>query len=161
LLAQLEVPLETVAVATAAARSAGVTTILNAAPAQPLSTEFLSNVDLLVANETESEQLGSVSFHGVAVITNGERGALVLAPGEPHRRFASLRVPVVDTTAAGDAFCGCLAAALAAGRSLDDAVSRAMAAGACAVTSEGAFASLPYGEEVDDLLGQVGSDSHS
>ena len=86
------------------------------------------------------------------MITDGERGVLVLVPGEPHRRFAALRVPVVDTTGAGDAFCGCLAASLAAGLSLDDAVHRAAAAGAFAVTGEGAFASLPYASDVDDLL---------
>lgn len=161
LLAQLEIPLETVAVAMAAARAAGVRTILNTAPARPLTTEFLRNVDVLVANETESEQLGSVGFHGTAVITSGQRGALVLVPGEAHRRVPALRVPVVDTTAAGDAFCGCLAASLAMELSMNDALSRAAAAGAFAVTSDGAFASLPCASDVDDLLDQVGSDSQN
>jgi ribokinase len=161
LLAQLECPLEVVAVALGAARGAGVVTILNPAPARPLTNDFLGLVDYLIANETEADLMGRVSYHGVAVITGGERGALVLVPGRDSRRIPALRVPVVDTTGAGDAFCGCFAATLAAGGTLADALQRASAAGAHAVTHDGAFASLPSVADVDRLLHQSRSEAHS
>ena len=152
LLAQLEVPLAVVAAAMAAARSAGMTTILNPAPARRLNDELLATVDFLVPNETEAEQLGEVSFTGTAIVTQGERGALVLRPGARDRRIPAVTVDVVDTTAAGDAFCGCLAAGLAAGQRLPDALRRASAAGAFACTIEGALPSLPYADDIDALL---------
>jgi ribokinase len=152
LLAQLECPFEVVAAAMAVGRAAGVRTVLNPAPARPLTNEFLATVDYLVANETEADQFGPVSYHGTAVITGGQRGALVLVPGHDHHRVPALAVPVVDTTGAGDAFCGCLAAGLAAGRSFGSALRRAIAAGAHAVTIEGAFASLPSSADVEALL---------
>jgi ribokinase len=161
LLSQLECPLEVVAAAMAAARSAGVVTILNPAPARVVTNEFLGLADYLVANETEADLLGRVSYRGVAVVTGGERGALVLVPGRESRRIPALRVPVVDTTGAGDAFCGCFAATLAAGRALADALQRATAAGAHAVTSAGAYASLPSDADVDRLLRQSRSEAHS
>jgi ribokinase len=161
LLAQLECPLEVVTVAMAAARACGVVTMLNSAPAQALTNEFLGFVDYLIANEKEADLLGRVSYHGVAVITAGERGALVLVPGHDSRRIPALRVPVVDTTGAGDAFCGGFAATLANGGRLVDALRRASAAGAHAVTREGAFASLPSATDVDRLLRQSSSEAHS
>jgi ribokinase len=165
LLAQLECPIEVVAVAMAAARAAGVVTILNSAPAQRLTNEFLALADYLVANETEADHLGRVSYRGIAVITGGERGALVLVPGRDSYRVPALLVPVVDTTAAGDAFCGAFAAALADGQTLADTLRRASAAGGHAVTRAGAFASLPSATDVDRLLdrlvGQSRSEAHS
>ena len=152
LLAQLEVPLTVVTAAMAAARAAGVTTILNPAPARRLNDELLSYVDYLMPNETESERLGDVSFGGTAIVTQGERGALVLRPGDRNRRVAAVPAVAVDSTAAGDAFCGCFAAALADGRSLPESLRRAAAAGAHAVTIEGALPSLPYADDVDRLL---------
>src|SRR3954470_3518045 len=82
LLAQLEVPLEVVTAALAAARSARVTTILNPAPARPLNERLLGMVDYLVPNESEAQHLGEVSFGGTAIITKGERGAVLLRPGD-------------------------------------------------------------------------------
>jgi ribokinase len=163
LLAQLECPLEVVAVAIAAARAAGVVTVLNPAPAQTLTNEFLGLVDYLVANETEADCLGRVSYHGVAVITGGERGALVLVPGHESRRISALPVSVVDTTGAGDAFCGAFAATLANGGKLGDALRWATAAGAQTVMREGAFASLPSAIDVEHLLSraQPTRDAHS
>lgn len=161
LLAQLECPLEVVAVAMAAARAAGVVTILNSAPARALTNEFLGLVDYLIANETEADLLGRVTYRGVAVITGGERGALVLVPGRDSHRIPALRVPVVDTTGAGDAFCGCFTSTLAAGGSLPDALHRASAAGAHAVMREGAYASLPSEADVNRLLRQSSSEAHS
>jgi ribokinase len=161
LLAQLECPLEVVSAAIAAARAAGVVTILNPAPARLLTNEFLGFVDYLVANETEADRLGRVSFRGVAVITGGERGALVMVPSRDSQRVPALKVPVVDTTGAGDAFCGCLAATLANGGTFAEAVHRAIAAGAHAVTRSGTFASLPTAADVDRLLRQARSESQS
>ncbi|MEY2432381.1 MAG: ribokinase [Acidimicrobiaceae bacterium] len=152
LLAQLECPLDVVTAAMAAARAAGVTTMLNPAPAQVLTNEFLALVDYLVPNDAEADRLGRVSYRGTAVITGGARGALVLVPGHEQHRLPALSVPVVDTTGAGDAFCGCFAAAIADGCKLAEALQRAMAAGAHAVTTEGAFASLPTAADVDRLL---------
>ena len=153
LLVQLEVPLDVVAAALAAARTAGVTTILNPAPAQPLSDRLLALVDYLVPNESEAQHLGEVSFVGTAIITQGERGSLILRPGQPEVRVDAIKVEAVDTTAAGDAFCGCFAAALAAGLSLEEGLRRAGAAGAFAVTVNGALPSLPTAADVDALLG--------
>ena len=153
LLAQLEVPLSVVAAAMAAARAAGLTTILNPAPARRLTEELLDNVDYLVPNETEAERVGDVSFTGIAIVTQGEQGALVLRPGDRDRRVPAIPVDVVDTTAAGDAFCGCLAAGVAGGLALPQALRRAVAAGAFACTVEGALPSLPYADDVDALLG--------
>jgi ribokinase len=161
LLAQLECPLEVVTVAMAAARAAGVVTILNSAPALTLTSEFLGLVDYLIANDTEADQLGQLSYHGIAVITRGALGALVLVPGRDSHRVRALRVPVVDTTGAGDAFCGCFAATLANGGTVPEAVRRSVAAGAQAVTRAGAFASLPTAADVDRLLNQSASEAHS
>jgi ribokinase len=161
LLAQLECPLDVVAAAIAAARAAGVITILNPAPARPLTNQLLGLVDYLVANEAEADGLGRVSFHGVAVITGGARGALVLVPGRESWRIPALPVAVVDGTAAGDAFCGCLAAALAAGAPLADGLRWASAAGALTVTRAGAFSSLPGRAEVQRLLRQADSAAQS
>jgi ribokinase len=161
LLAQLECPLEVVTAAIAAARGAGIVTILNPAPARTLTNEFLTLVDYLIANETEADSLGRVSYRGVAVITGGERGALVLVPGHDSRRVPALSVPVVDTTGAGDAFCGTFAAVVANGGELADAVQYATAAGAHAVTSDGAFGSLPFAGDVERLLDQANSEDQS
>ncbi|MEY2570103.1 MAG: ribokinase, partial [Acidimicrobiaceae bacterium] len=152
LLAQLEVPLSVVTAAMAAGRAAGVTTILNPAPARRLTNELLAHVDYLMPNETEAERLGEVSFNGIAIVTQGERGALVLRPGDRDRRVAPVQVKAIDTTAAGDAFCGCFAAELAAGRPIVESLRRASAAGAHAVTIEGALPSLPHAADVDRLL---------
>jgi ribokinase len=135
-LAQLEVPLATVAHAFTAARAAGATTVLNPAPALPLPPDLLALCDVLVPNETEATAFEG--FAGDLLVTVGERGfelhgACLPAP----------HVTVVDTTAAGDAFCGCLAAELAAGRSLEDAARVAVLAGSLACTVEGAVPSLP------------------
>src|SRR4051794_9923586 len=152
LLAQLEVPLEVVAAALAAARTARVITILNPAPARPLTERLLGMVDYLMPNETEAQQLGEFSFDGTAIVTQGERGALLLRPGAADVRFDAFKVDAVDTTAAGDAFCGCFAAALAAGLSVPESLRRAGAAGAHAVTVEGALPSLPTAADVDAIL---------
>jgi ribokinase len=148
---QLEVPLPAVRRALERGRQAGAVTILNPSPSRFLEPALLSLVDVLVANEHEAAQLGGGLPCPAVVVTMGERGAELTEDGTVTR-YPSVAVRAVDTTAAGDAFCGTLAAALAAGRCLGDAVTNAAAAGALAVTREGAQPSLPTAAEVAALL---------
>lgn len=150
-LAQLECPVDVVGAALTTARSLGITTVLNPAPAQPLPSSLLSVVDYLVPNEVEAEQLGAFEFHGTAIVTLGAQGALLLRPGAHEQAFPAVHVDVVDTTAAGDAFCGCLVARLAAGARVEDSIADANAAGAHAVTIAGAYAALPTDDDVRAL----------
>jgi ribokinase len=153
-LLQLEVPLETVA---AAARAAAGTVVLTPAPVQPLPDELLDQVDVLVPNRVELGQLAggpapesveqAVELAGrlaarAAVVTLGADGALVVEGGQASHILA-VPVTAVDTTAAGDAFCGGLADALAAGASLKDAARRAVRVAAAACLRPGAQSSLP------------------
>ena len=89
---------------------------------------------------------------GSVVLTLGERGALLARRGETPALFPAHPVDAVDTTAAGDAFCGALAAALASGETIDDGVRYGCAAGALATTVMGALPSLPRGAQVRRLL---------
>ncbi len=167
-IAQLEIPLDTVLYAMRLAHEANVLTVLNPAPAQPLPTELLSLVDLLVPNETEASLLTGIEVKDeagaeqaaqklhecgarVVVITLGERGAIVL-DGQGARRIPPFQVKAIDTTAAGDAFVGALATAYAAGRDLDTALREASAAGALAATKLGAQPSMPTRAELDEFL---------
>lgn len=164
LLCQLEVPVATVESALLAGREAKATTVLNAAPIAPgISAKLLGLVDVLVVNETEAQSLsGRRPAEALPVllelgcptviITLGERGALLGRVGASPVEVAPFAVKAVDTTAAGDAFCGGVASGLAAGRSLDEAVLRGCAAGALAATKLGAVASLPDLAAVEALL---------
>lgn len=155
-LAQLEIPLTTVVAALRTARQAGATTILNPAPAAPLDPDLLALVDVLVPNEHELAALGTTddllaAGVGAVVTTLGADGIRVTTPeGEWHQ--PPFTVSPVDTTAAGDACCGALAAALAQGESLGRAVRTAAAAGALATTRRGAVPSLPDRAAIDALL---------
>jgi ribokinase len=147
-LAQLEVPIAVVHAAFSAARDAGVRTILNPAPAQPLGADLLALTDIVVCNEVERDALGtSIDAVGEVVVTLGSDGVRWRGGAVgPHR------VEVVDTTGAGDAFCGAFAAALADGLDLATAVERGNAAGALACTSVGAQTSSPTAAQIDALL---------
>jgi ribokinase len=150
-LAQLEVPLAVVEAAMTAAAPAA-TRVLNPAPAAPLPAGLLARLDLITPNEHEVGLLGGVDAlrrAGVArvVVTEGSRGArLVDAAGE--RRIPPYPARSVDTTGAGDAFCGTLAARLAAGDDLEAALRAGSAAGALATQVAGAVPSLPRWEAV-------------
>ena len=164
LLVQLEVPLDTVVEALRIAKAHGLTTILNPAPAVPLSTEVLKLVDVLTPNEGEAELLSGqddpdeaarvVLYKGAraVVVTLGERGAL-LRDAETQREFPAFSVHAVDTTGAGDAFSGALACALAEGQAMEDAIVFANAAGALATTKRGAQDSLPTRADIGRLWG--------
>jgi ribokinase len=158
LLLQLEVPLEATVRAAQLGREAGMSVVLNPAPApsEPLPRELLEAVDVIVPNEAEAEALapgsGGLLDLGAkaAIVTLGDRGALVLTR-EGEERIPALPVQAVDTTAAGDAFCGALAYALARGDDLPSAARFANRVAALAVTRRGAQESMPSAEEVAGL----------
>lgn len=157
LLLQLETPLETVEAYARAARAQGVRVILNAAPAQTLAPSLLSLVDVLVVNEGElralSDCLAQVQVPCV-VVTLGEKGCYAKVEGQQLTQN-SFAVTPVDTTAAGDTFCGALAAALSQGRTLAEALRRASAAAALACTRPGAQSSIPTHAELETFLNQT------
>ena len=146
-LCQLEIPLDVVG----AEAEAAAFFCLNAAPAQPLPSELLHRIDLLVVNRYELEALGEEP-RGLVALTLGAEGAVLLEGGEEVARAEPPPVEAVDGTAAGDAFTGCLMVSLLEGRPRDDALRRACAAGALAASRFGAQPSLPTAEEVDAIL---------
>ena len=163
LVCQLETPLETVGAALETARAAGVTTILNPAPAQSLSIEMLANVSVLTPNETEAALLAGPGAktpaeiaHGLrqqgvgsVVLTLGAQGALVSTESADTRIEPFTPDTVVDTTAAGDCFTGALAVALAEGHGLERGARFACAAASLSVEAQGAQPSLPTRTAVD------------
>lgn len=161
LLLQLETPLATVTAYAQAARAAGVKVALNAAPAQALPADLLALLDMLIVNEGElavvagnppslSEGLARVDVPCV-IVTLGARGCLARVDGQTLLQPA-FRIEPVDTTAAGDTFCGALVAALARGAALPQALLAASAASAIACTRLGAQTSVPEHAEVAALL---------
>lgn len=164
-LCQLEVPLAAVERALTLGRARGAVTMLNAAPAAaPLSDDLLALVDLLVVNRAEAHALSGEPDPRVAatalgergpatvIVTLGERGGIV-ARHEGTIDYAARPVDAVDGTAAGDAFCGALAAGLAAGGTVVDALEEASAAGALAAGIAGAVPSLPTRAELERTMG--------
>lgn len=168
LLTQLEIPREAAAHAVRAARAAGLTVILDPAPAAALDRETWASLDYVTPNETEASLITGIPVTdqasairagkwflaqgtGGAIITLASAGA-VLVTADRQAVFESFPVTAVDTTAAGDAFSGYLGASLASGLPIDDAIRRAMAAGALAVTKKGASPSLPSAADVELFL---------
>ena len=155
-LAQLEVPLDAVEAAFAIARLAGAITILNPAPASDLPPGLLSLCDIVMPNQTELTRLGGTAAlleSGVSTVvtTLGARGIrIVTADGTID--IPPYAVRAVDTTGAGDAACGALAASLAQGSDVVTAARRAAAAGALAATRAGAVPSLPTALDIDALI---------
>jgi ribokinase len=164
LVAQLEVEVEAVEMAARIVVGSGGRFLLNLAPPREVPGELLYLSDPLVVNEHEAafllgentrepeEYAGKLLDLGPpsAVVTLGAAGA-ILATGKSSRHFPAPEVQVVDTTGAGDAFMGALAAKLAEGALLEEAVPYAVLAGAFAVTREGAQGSLPLPEDVEKL----------
>ena len=159
-IAQLEIPMRAVIDALRSARAAGAITILNPAPGQPLPDVLIGLCDFIVPNEHELGLIGGVDAlldRGVAAVVTTRGGDGVVVAGRDdgattEHRQAAFTVTPVDTTGAGDAFCGALAARLAAGDALESAVRYAAAAGALATTIEGAVPSLPYAVDVQNVL---------
>lgn len=168
-LCQLESPLDAVAAFLDAARAAGCVRIVNAAPAMLEGAPLLTKADYVVVNESElaafarvtaPESLDAAVAPAQALIahdaqtviaTLGPLGAVAVSRAGVTR-VAGLSVRAVDPTGAGDCFCGVLAASLAGGVTLADAMARANAAAALSVTREGAIPSLPARAEIDAML---------
>ena len=159
LLLQLEIPLETVIRAAELAHKHGTRVILDPAPAQKLPEKLLKLIDILTPNESEAELLTGIGGDseesarkqaeclfaaGVScvLVTRGASGSM-LYDGREFKSFPALKVKSVDSTAAGDCFNGALAAALAEGKALDQAIEFASRAAACSTTRLGAQDSLP------------------
>jgi ribokinase len=169
---QFEIPQATIAAFFERARAAGATTILNPAPAMECSPELLELVDILILNETELGFLAGTALadtdapaHFIEAarrlpigtdkticVTLGKRGVLALVGGEPSL-IAGRAVKAVDTTGAGDCFVGALAARLANGQPIRDALEYANAAASICVQRMGAAPSMPAEAEVAALLG--------
>lgn len=171
LLVQFEIPLAVTAEAMRRARHAGALVILDPAPPQPCPPDILALAHILTPNETEAEALTGVAVTDLAsaeqagrkllsgseqrvIVKLGDEGALVCTLSG-CRHWPPIPVSVVDTTAAGDAFCGALAADLASGASFEEAMGTAMTAGALTVTRLGAQPSLPTLVEVRGMMQQA------
>ncbi|MCE0510237.1 ribokinase [Microbacterium sp. KKR3/1] len=156
-LAQLEVPAASVSAALHAGRMAGALTILNAAPAHPAAVEMLPDVDVLVVNETECAELGGIDrMHAAGartiVLTQGAGGVVLHRAGRDPLHTEAFRIDPVDTTGAGDAFCGALAAALARGDGIEEALIGASAAGAIVAQHRGATTAALSAESIATLV---------
>jgi ribokinase len=167
-LLQLELPHDVVVAAAALARRTGCTVVLTPAPAGADISGFAGLIDYVVPNEAEVAQLTGIDAGGegaadaadalreatgakAVVLTLGERGVLAASASEVSV-LNGHAVECVDTVGAGDAFCGALAARLAAGDDLATAVAYGNAAGALAVQKPGAEPSMPYQADIERLL---------
>ena len=167
-LCQLEISQETVLQAARLAWASGSVFILDPAPAKALSAELLACVDWLTPNESEARFLldfprgeldpvaaaTAIRAMGVGnvILKMGGRGSLLLSKGGPPVFIAPRIVEAIDTTAAGDAFNGAFAVALAEGTKPEDAARFASAAAALAVTRPGASDSMAFRPEIERLL---------
>jgi len=163
LLVQLECPLETVTASIELAKAYQIPVVLNPAPAQPLPKSLLQKVDYLIPNQTElliltgeanlNDSIEKIRNWGLKnlIITLGANGARVISEGI-DQHLPAHEITAVDTTAAGDAFNGALAVALAEEKPILEAVSYGMAAGALASTKRGAQPSLPTRDAVENLI---------
>jgi ribokinase len=165
-LAQLEIPLETVLLLARFCAEANVPFILDPAPAQPLPDELFPLIDWFTPNETEAAFYAGNAGSGTpetlaapflqrgvkgVILKRGAQGALI-ATKDFTRSIPSHPVKAIDTTAAGDCFNGAFASALVFGRTPVEAVEFAVAAAAISVTRPGAQPSIPYSSEVEAFL---------
>lgn len=169
-LLQLEVPIHTVAYAARMAKRYGALVVLNPAPApkEALSSELLSNVDMIIPNSTEIETItgrcatdsesaqdaiGQIVSKGVktVIVTLGSEGTITFHDGE-YKQIPAYRVEAVDTTAAGDTFCGGVCVALAEGKTVFEAVRFGTKAASICVTRMGAQGSIPFRSEMGDTF---------
>jgi len=166
-LMQLEIPIETVEYVAEMASRKGIKVILNPAPARALSDNLLKHLYIIIPNKSEAEILSGIkvsdiesakqaadiiSAKGVdiVVITLGSQGALIKEYNE-YLFVEAFKVDALDTTAAGDTFCGAFCVGLSEGRSIPEAVKLAARAAAITVTRMGAQASIPYRSELSSL----------
>jgi ribokinase len=160
-LAQLEIPLDAVIVAFRMVKASGGTTVLNPAPAADLPDALLGLTDVVIPNQHEVTMLGGPE----RLLERGPTAVIVTLGGDGARWFSTtgstavppLAVTPVDTTAAGDAFCGAFCARLAAGDPIETALTWAAAAGALATTQPGAVPSLPHAAAIRAALNRSGA----
>ncbi|MEM4281702.1 MAG: ribokinase [Candidatus Caldarchaeum sp.] len=168
LLLQLEIPLQTVEHAVNLAFQSGVKVLLNPAPARPLSGNVLEKVDVLVPNALEASYLTGVEVRGVlsavsagkkllrkgvknVLITLGAKGVVLVTERETLH-LKGVKVKAVDTTGAGDAFCGALAYALSRNMRIHEAAELANISAALATTKLGAQEAMPTFDELYEFL---------
>lgn len=164
LLLQLETPIPSVLKAARMAHEAGAMVVLNPAPACPLPEELFRYIDLFIPNETElstfsglpvtnaeEAQAAAAAMQrkgvGKIIVTMGSKGALI-CDGGPAVFVPAHKVKAVDTTAAGDTFCGALCVALSEGKTLKEATEFATAASALTVQKMGAQNSIPFRKDI-------------
>lgn len=173
-LMQFEIPRESIARALDIAAEVGTPVVWNYAPANPFDVAQLKKVSIVVANEPEASALTGIPVTDLAsaraaahrlrelgvqtaIITLGEAGSVAAADAMPEAlHIPAFPVAALDTTAAGDTYCGCLVVALAEGRSLADAVRFASAGGALCVQRMGAQPSIPWRDEIEAFLRHAG-----
>lgn len=164
LILQLEIPVDAVLEAAKIAHEAGVYVILNPAPACKLPGEIFRYISLMTPNQTETSILSGMEVDseesllkavaelramgvGEFIVTLGSRGSLVIS-GDKHEFVPAKKVHAVDTTAAGDTFCGAVCVALSEGRTLREAAEFATCASALTVQKMGAQDSIPYRTDI-------------
>jgi ribokinase len=168
LLVQLESPIETIKAAIKKAHENGAVVILNPAPAQPLETSLLRQIDIITPNKVEAEMLTGIkvtdeeSLCAIAnkflefdiknvLITLGSRGIFAALPNTMEI-IPACKVPTVDSTGAGDVFSGTLAAFLSEGMSIEQAAKMAIASSSISVTKMGAQNSAPCRVEIENFI---------
>jgi len=167
---QMEIPFETIAYILELAKKHHKKVLFNLAPARPFDLSVLKQVYAFVVNEVEAAMVTGLKVETddeiktaankllemgcqIAVITLGARGSFI-ASGEYQQFVPAFKVKAVDTTAAGDVYCGSMAVALVEGKSLVEAVRFAGAASAISVTRLGAQPSAPFRSEIDEFIEQ-------
>ena len=164
-LMQLELPIGAVTQAALAARDAGVTVMLNAAPALELPDELIDALDYLIVNEHEARTVAGESDLARAsrvlaarvprlVVTLGTDGSELWEAGELVAKIPARRVHAVDTTAAGDTFCGAFAAGITRGQDYAAAAEYATVAAALSVQKHGATPSIPHRAQIEAALAE-------
>lgn len=168
LMMQLEIPLDAVEAALAAARQAGVPSMLNTAPFRAEAGKLLAQADYVMANETEFDLYADaldlagddreakmrdfcVRTGRIVVVTLGAEGVMAATP-DGFVRARGLTITPIDTVGAGDTFCGYLAASLEQGLALEEALRRAAVAGSLACLKPGAQPAIPFAAEIDEAL---------
>lgn len=162
LVLQLEIPLETVVAAIAAARESETVVMLNAAPIRDLPDDLLASLDVLIVNEHEAAHLGGgrhaselTALVPAVIVTLGAQGAVVYERGADEVRVAAPSVTAVDATGAGDTFCGAFAAAVAEGMPHADALRFAVVAASLSVEKHGAVPSIPSRAQIEERLARA------
>lgn len=163
LVMQLEIPIDTVTAYAREAKAQGVQVVLNAAPAQALSPELLDLLDILIVNQGELAALAPAATSvaqgmralsvPLVITTLGDQGCCALGP-EGFYAEPAVSVQAVDTTGAGDTFCGVLVASLSRRRDLAESLRLASAAAAWACTLPGAQSSIPSHDQLHAFLNQ-------